>query len=86
MDVMDCMYYKWVGISRSIKKRTNDMTVDLLGGFDSRMIAAIWLISNYLLIELFKTKLFEKFSKNYNITIDSHLSEDIIDTNNKYIN
>lgn len=46
LEVLDSWYEKWVGIIRSIKSETNNITIDLSGGFDSRVIAALWITAN----------------------------------------
>ena len=45
MRVLDAWQKKWVGIYRAIKDRTNKITVDLSGGFDTRIVFAIVLCS-----------------------------------------
>lgn len=45
MDILDNWYYKWVGLIRTIFE-SKRLTVDLSGGFDSRVIAALWLTAN----------------------------------------
>ncbi len=45
IEILDKWYYKWVEVFRSILK-SNHLTFDLSGGFDSRVIAALWLSSN----------------------------------------
>lgn len=45
-DLLDKWYYKWVNIIRNLKSNTNNLIIDLTGGFDSRVIAALWITSN----------------------------------------
>lgn len=37
MDILDNWYIRWTSLLRNLKKETNNITVDLSGGFDSRM-------------------------------------------------
>lgn len=53
LDILDKWFYKWVNILRSIKKKTNNIIIDLSGGFDSRMTFILALCSN---IDLNKVK------------------------------
>ena len=46
IEILDKWYCKWVNIMRSIKARTNNFCVHLSGGFDSRVVAALWLSAN----------------------------------------
>ena len=45
MEVLDSWQKKWAGIYRAVKARTNRITVDLSGGFDTRIVLAIVLCS-----------------------------------------
>lgn len=45
-EILDNWYYKWVNIIRSLKKETNNISVDLSGGFDSRIISVLWITAN----------------------------------------
>ncbi|WP_295723070.1 hypothetical protein [uncultured Methanobrevibacter sp.] len=54
IELLDKWYYKWVNIIRNIKRNTNNLIFDLSGGFDSRVIATLWLTSN---IDLDKIKI-----------------------------
>ena len=44
--ILDNWFNKWVTIIRFLKNKTNNIQVDLSGGFDSRIIAALWLCAN----------------------------------------
>lgn len=46
LDIVDSWYFRWVELIRSLKKETNNITIDLSGGLDSRIIATIWLTAN----------------------------------------
>ena len=50
--ILDGWYEKWVELIRTLKSKTNNITADLSGGFDSRVTAAIWLTSNINLDEI----------------------------------
>lgn len=54
LDILDNWYNKWVNIIRSIKQKTNNMIIDLSGGFDSRTAFIFALSSN---IDLNKVKI-----------------------------
>lgn len=69
LDALDKWYYKWVDIIRSIKSKTNNLSIDLSGGFDSRVVAALWLNAN---IDLNKVRI-----KSHTNKLHSH-SEDYI--------
>ena len=61
-DILDEWYFRWVELFRSIKKDSNYISIDLSGGFDSRVIAALWLNANIDLnkvrIKSFEDKLY----------------------------
>lgn len=46
LETLDKWYTKWVNIIRSIKLKTNNISFDLSGGFDTRVVSALWLTSN----------------------------------------
>lgn len=46
LKTLDKWYNKWVNIIRSIKLKTNNISFDLSGGFDTRVVSALWLTSN----------------------------------------
>lgn len=46
MDILDSWFNRWIKIIRSIKKRSNNFTFDLSGGFDSRLMLTLMLSSN----------------------------------------
>ena len=46
IEILDAWYYKWVNNIRNLKNKTNNITIDLTGGFDSRIIACLWLTAN----------------------------------------
>lgn len=54
LDVLDNWFYKYINILRSIKAKTNNIIIDLSGGFDSRMTFIFALCSN---IDLNKVKI-----------------------------
>lgn len=45
-EILDGWHEKWVNIIRSIKSKTNSLSFDLSGGFDSRITALLWLTAN----------------------------------------
>lgn len=46
LKTLDSWFEKWVSIVRLIKSKTNNISFDLTGGFDSRVVATIWLSAN----------------------------------------
>ena len=44
--IVDRWFYKWTGLIRTLKAKTNNITVDLSGGMDSRIILALLLGSH----------------------------------------
>lgn len=46
LEIIDNWFYKWVGILRSLKMKTNNIHFNLSGGFDSRVIFLLALCSN----------------------------------------
>lgn len=59
--ILDKWFFKYIDIIRSIKAKTNNITIDLSGGFDSRMTFIFALCSN---IDLNKVKIISMVSKN----------------------
>jgi hypothetical protein len=52
MALLDGWYERWVNIIRSLKLKTNDIMANLSGGFDSRIVAALWLSADINLDEI----------------------------------
>lgn len=46
IEVLDQWYEKWVKIIRNITKNTGNISFELSGGFDSRVVASLWLTAN----------------------------------------
>ena len=46
INLLDEWYFRWVELFRALRKKTNTMRIDLSGGFDTRIVSAIWLTSN----------------------------------------
>ena len=46
LEILDEWYFKWIDILRNIRRSTNSMSIDLSGGFDTRLVAALWLSAN----------------------------------------
>ncbi len=44
--ILDNWFYKWVNIIRTLKLETNNIQVDLTGGFDSRIVLTLLLSAN----------------------------------------
>lgn len=51
-DVLDDWFYRWTSLFRNLKKQTNNITVDVTGGFDSRVTFSLVLASNINLNEI----------------------------------
>lgn len=64
INILDRWYYKWTNILRSIKQKTNNMSFNLSGGKDSRLVAALWLTAN---IDLNKINIKSYTDKNHEI-------------------
>ncbi|MBQ7928810.1 MAG: hypothetical protein IJ287_08745 [Methanobrevibacter sp.] len=45
-EIIDRWYYKWVAVIRSIIENSNNMRLDLSGGFDTRIVAALVFSAN----------------------------------------
>ena len=52
LEIIDNWFDKWVYIFRSLKKKTNNVSADLSGGFDSRTMITILLNSGFKMDEL----------------------------------
>lgn len=76
LKVLDKWFEKWVDIFRSLKSRTNNIQVDLSGGFDSRVIATLWLSAN---IDLNKIYIHSSTDKNHNHDVDFKIASKIAD-------
>lgn len=50
---LDMWYFKWTKFIRNLKKKTNNVMVDLTGGFDSRITFLLFLGANINLDEIF---------------------------------
>ena len=72
ISIIDKWYYKWTNILRSIKNKTNNMSFNLSGGKDSRLVAALWLTAN---IDLDKINIKSYTDKNHEI--DFKIASDI---------
>ena len=81
LDILDSWYMKWINIIRHIRETTNDIIVDLSGGFDSRVVAAIWLNS-----EIDFTKIRINTSKHGRYQEDFEIVSEIADSLNFNLN
>ena len=69
IEILDNWYYKWIDIIRNIKSKSNNITIDLSGGFDTRVAAILWLNANIDFDKIhFRTKTIESFGDNYNLS------------------
>ena len=46
LNLLDEWFYKWVDIIRNIRLKTNSLSIDLSGGFDTRIVSVLWLSAN----------------------------------------
>lgn len=46
IEILDRWYNRWSELIRDLRAKTNFLTMDLSGGFDSRVVSALWLSSN----------------------------------------
>ena len=46
MALLDKWYFRWAGLIRHLRNETNFITIDISGGFDSRIVSALWLSAN----------------------------------------
>ena len=46
INILDSWFNKWINIIRNIKKKTNNIQLDLSGGFDSRITLVLFLNAN----------------------------------------
>lgn len=46
LEILDEWHEKWTNIIRNIRETSNNISIDLSGGFDSRIVSTIWLSSN----------------------------------------
>jgi hypothetical protein len=53
MQILDRWYGKWTSVIRNLKKQTDNIQVDLSGGFDTRMVFTLFLGSGIDLNEVF---------------------------------
>lgn len=51
-NLLDSWYVKWTDVLRDLKSKTNNISVDLTGGFDSRVVFTLFLGSNINLDEI----------------------------------
>ncbi len=75
LDLLDNWFYKYINIIRSIKAKTNNIIIDLSGGFDSRIVFIFALCSN---IDLNKVKIGSlKHKTNKSIQEDYEIASEI---------
>ncbi|WP_295722071.1 hypothetical protein [uncultured Methanobrevibacter sp.] len=46
INLLDEWYYKWINLIRSIRRKTNNISIELSGGFDTRIVSVLWLNAN----------------------------------------
>lgn len=77
LDILDSWFEKWVNILRSVKSKTNNFSVDLTGGLDSRAVAVIWLSANLNFDKLYVRTIVNNKVKKYirDLKVASELSD-----------
>ncbi|MBQ6099349.1 MAG: hypothetical protein IJL02_05745 [Methanobrevibacter sp.] len=90
MEILDNWYNKWVKIFRTLKSKTNNIIVELSGGFDSRIVASLWITAGIDLNKVFVRSYNAKkhtFEQDYAIAsqiadeFEFKLNKDIIKSN-----
>lgn len=88
LDILDRWFFKWIGIIRMLKSKTNNLTIDLTGGFDTRVIAALWLNANLDTDKInIRSKLLDVVREDYEIAsqiankFNFQLNKDVISMN-----
>lgn len=85
IEILDKWYYKWIGLFRSIFK-SNHITFDLSGGFDSRVIASLWITANMNLNNLTINSSFHNERFNEDLEIASMIAKHFdFKLNNEYV-
>lgn len=46
IEILDKWYFRWTELIRNLRNKTNFITIDISGGFDSRVVSALWLSAN----------------------------------------
>ena len=75
LDILDKWFEKWIDIIRSLKDKTNNIQVDLSGGFDSRVISVLWLSANIDLNKIYIRSSTNKARYGEDYEIASQISE-----------
>ena len=84
LDLLDNWFFKYINILRSIKAKTNNIIIDLSGGFDSRMVFVFALCAN---IDLNKIKVGSLVHKtNESIIEDFEIASEIAEKYNIKLN
>lgn len=76
LELLDKWFEKWVEIIRAIKLKTNNISLDLSGGFDTRMILALVLCAN---IDINSIRVYSIDNKQHNHNEDFRIASIIAD-------
>ncbi len=76
MAALDTWYNKWIDIIRFLKENTENLSVDLSGGFDTRMLLALMLGSD---IDLSTIKVFSRTDKKHTHEEDFEIASQLAD-------
>lgn len=76
MEALDTWYNKWVDIIRFLKENTENLSVDLSGGFDTRMLMALMLGSD---IDMNSIKVFSRKDTKHTHKEDYEIATQIAD-------
>ena len=89
INILDNWFYKWISIFRSVARKTNNLQIDLTGGFDSRIVFAILLnaninLNNFLIYSINKEVHKEDYeiasiiAEKYNLELNKPVKKDLI--------
>lgn len=76
LKLLDSWFFKWIEIIRSINKKTNNISIDLSGGLDTRMVLALVLNAN---IDMNRIKVHSLTNKRHNHDEDFRIASQIAD-------
>lgn len=81
--ILDKWYNEWITTLRLIRLKTNNLTFDLTGGYDTRVVAALWLTANINLSNISINskknlvddyKIASQIAKDFNIPLNNSIS------------
>lgn len=75
--ILDDWFNRWTNIIRSLKSKTNNIQVDLSGGYDTRIVTMIWLSANINTDKIFIKSIDNKHSNKKGIIEDYKIASEI---------